>query len=56
MFAPTHLSRLGRLSMLLALASVTALTQGCAAEEAEDSSEADVGVDAITTSQAAPIV
>ncbi len=48
------LARLGRLSMLLALASITALTQGCAAEAEDDGSEDDVvGVDAITTSQAA---
>ena len=46
-------ARLGRLSMLLALASVTAFTQGCAAEAEDDAVEADVGVDAISTSQAA---
>lgn len=51
MFAPTCLGRLGRLSMLLALASVTAFTQGCAAEADDDSVEGDVGVDAITTSR-----
>lgn len=46
------LARLGRLSMLLALGSVTALTQGCAAEAEDDGSEAEVGVDAVKTSEA----
>ncbi len=46
-------ARLGRLSMLLALASVTALTQGCAAEADDDGSDAEVGVDAIKTSSSA---
>jgi hypothetical protein len=47
------LARLGRLSMLLAVASTFALTQGCAAESEEEGSEAEVGTDAVTTSRAA---
>ncbi len=47
------LARLGRLSMLLAVASTFALSQGCAAEADDDSDDAVIGEDAITTSRAA---
>ncbi|MBX3261896.1 MAG: hypothetical protein KIS78_18075 [Labilithrix sp.] len=47
------LARLGRLSMLLAVASTFALSQGCAAEADDDGDEAVIGEDAITTSQSA---
>jgi hypothetical protein len=45
------LARLGRLSLLLALAGTFAATQGCAAQEEEGAAEAEVGTDAITTSR-----
>ena len=47
------LARFARLSMLLAVGSAFAFTQGCAAETAEDDSAESEAVDAITTSQAA---
>ncbi len=47
------LARCARLSMLLAVGSAFAFTQGCAAETAEDDSAESEALDAITTSQAA---